>query len=52
VSAATGALQAVALELLEDHLAHCLAEASFDDGAEAEAKVREAADAIARHVRS
>jgi DNA-binding FrmR family transcriptional regulator len=52
VSAATKALQAVALELLEDHLSHCVADATRVGGAEAEAKVREASDAIARLVRS
>ena len=52
VSAATKALQAVALGLLEDHLSHCAREAAVRGGPEADAKVREAADAIARLVRS
>jgi DNA-binding FrmR family transcriptional regulator len=52
VSAATKALQAVALELLEDHLSHCVADATRAGGEEAEAKVREASEAIARLVRS
>jgi CsoR family transcriptional regulator, copper-sensing transcriptional repressor len=52
VSAATKALQAVALELLEDHLAHCVADATRVGGAEADAKVKEASEAIARLVRS
>jgi DNA-binding FrmR family transcriptional regulator len=52
VSAATKALQAVALGLLEDHMAHCMVEAARTGGAEQDAKVREAADAIARLVRS
>jgi DNA-binding FrmR family transcriptional regulator len=52
VSAATKALQAVALELLEDHLSHCVAQAVREGGASAEGKVREASDAIARLVRS
>ena len=52
VSAATKALQAVALGLLEDHMAHCMVEAARAGGAEQDAKVREAADAIARLVRS
>jgi CsoR family transcriptional regulator, copper-sensing transcriptional repressor len=51
VSAVTKALQAVALELLEDHLAHCVADATRAGGAETEAKIREASDAIARLVR-
>ncbi len=52
ISAATKALQAVALELLEDHLSHCVADATRQGGADAEAKVKEASDAIARLVRS
>ena len=52
VSAATKALQAVALGLLEDHLSHCVLKAAAQGGPEADAKVREAADAIARLVRS
>jgi DNA-binding FrmR family transcriptional regulator len=52
ISAATKALQAVALELLEDHLSHCVAEATRVGGADAEAKVKEASDAIGRLVRS
>lgn len=52
ISAATKALQAVALELLEDHLSHCVADATRHGGAEADAKVKEASDAIARLVRS
>jgi CsoR family transcriptional regulator, copper-sensing transcriptional repressor len=52
VSAATKALQAVALGLLEDHLSHCVREAAVRGGPEADAKVHEAAQAIARLVRS
>ena len=52
VSAATKALQAVALGLVDDHLAHCVVEAARAGGPEADAKVKEAADAIARLVRS
>ena len=52
VSAATKALQSVALGLLEDHLASCVTAAAAAGGDEAHAKVREAADAIARLVRS
>jgi CsoR family transcriptional regulator, copper-sensing transcriptional repressor len=52
ISAATKALQAVALELLEDHLSHCVADAARHRGTEMEAKVKEASDAIARLVRS
>lgn len=52
VSAATSALQSVALMLLDDHLSHCVAEATRSGGEEADAKVREASQAIARLVRS
>ena len=52
VSAATKALQSVALGLLEDHLAHCVTEAVAEGGQAADEKVREASDAIARLVRS
>jgi DNA-binding FrmR family transcriptional regulator len=52
ISATTKALQAVALELLEDHLSHCVSDAITAGGPEADAKVREAADAIGRLVRS
>ncbi|MEV3979017.1 metal-sensitive transcriptional regulator [Nonomuraea sp. NPDC050227] len=52
VSATTSALQSFALSLLEEHMAHCVVEAAHKGGAEAEAKVKEAADAIARLVRS
>jgi DNA-binding FrmR family transcriptional regulator len=52
VSAATKALQSVALGLLDEHLAHCVTEAINAGGAEADAKVREASAAIARLVKS
>jgi DNA-binding FrmR family transcriptional regulator len=52
VSAATRALESVALGLLEDHLGHCVTQAVAEGGEVAEAKVREASDAIARLVRS
>jgi CsoR family transcriptional regulator, copper-sensing transcriptional repressor len=52
VSAVTRALQAVALGLLEDHLGHCVAQAIEQGGPEAEEKVREAAAAVSRLVRS
>jgi DNA-binding FrmR family transcriptional regulator len=38
--------------LLEDHLSHCVADAARHRGAEMDAKVKEASDAIARLVRS
>jgi CsoR family transcriptional regulator, copper-sensing transcriptional repressor len=52
VSAMTKALQSVALGLLEEHMSHCLVEAAAAGGREAEDKVREASEAIARLVRS
>jgi len=52
VAAVTKALQAVSLGLLEDHLAHCVVDAARNGGDEAQAKIREASDAIARLVRS
>jgi DNA-binding FrmR family transcriptional regulator len=52
VSAATKALQAFSLELLEEHLGHCVVRAARAGGPEADAKVKEASDAIARLVRS
>ena len=52
VSAATRALESVALTLLEDHLSHCVADAITEGGGVADAKVKEASDAIARLVRS
>jgi DNA-binding FrmR family transcriptional regulator len=52
VSAATKALQSVALGLLDEHLAHCVVDAAREGGPEADAKVREASEAIARLVRS
>ena len=52
VSAMTKALQAVSLGLLEEHLSHCVVEAAAAGGPEAEEKLREASEAIARLVRS
>lgn len=52
VAAATKALQAFSLELLDEHLTHCVAQAAEKGGEEAELKVREASAAIARLVRS
>ena len=52
VSAATKALETVALQLLDDHLSHCVAEAAREGGAVADEKIREASAAIARLVRS
>ncbi len=52
ISAVTKALQAVALELLDDHLGHCVAHAVAQGGTEAEDKLAEASAAIARLVKS
>jgi CsoR family transcriptional regulator, copper-sensing transcriptional repressor len=52
VAAVTKALQAVSLGLVEDHLSHCVVEAARSSDDDGQAKVREAADAIARLVRS
>ncbi len=52
VSAATKALQSVALGLLGDHLACCVVDAARAGGPEANEKITEATDAIARLVRS
>jgi CsoR family transcriptional regulator, copper-sensing transcriptional repressor len=51
VSAATKALEAVALGLLDDHLRHCVAGAA-DDPAMLDERVAEASAAIGRLVRS
>jgi DNA-binding FrmR family transcriptional regulator len=52
VAAVTKALQAVSLGLLEDHVSHCVVDAARTSDGAAQEKVREAADAIARLVRS
>jgi DNA-binding FrmR family transcriptional regulator len=52
VAAATRALQSVALNLLDEHMAHCVVAAARQGGEEQETKLREASEAIARLVRS
>ena len=52
VSAMTKALQAVSLGLLDEHLHHCVVDAVATGGPEAQVKLKEASDAIARLVRS
>ena len=52
VSAMTKALQSVALGLLEEHMSHCVVDAARAGGREADEKIREASEAIARLVRS
>lgn len=52
VSAATKALQAVSLGLLEEHISHCVVDAAKESDEAAHVKVKEASAAIARLVRS
>ena len=52
VSASTKALQSFALQLLEEHLRHCVADAAVKGGDEIDAKVEEATKAIARLLRT
>jgi DNA-binding FrmR family transcriptional regulator len=52
VSAMTRALQSVALGLLGEHLSNCVVRAAAEGGAEADIKIEEASNAIARLVRS
>ncbi|MFF8096150.1 metal-sensitive transcriptional regulator [Streptomyces sp. NPDC016675] len=52
VSASTKALQSFALQLLEEHLRHCVADAAVKGGAEIDAKVEEATKAIGRLLRT
>ncbi len=52
ISAATRALQSVAVKLLEEHMAHCVADAVAEGGDTAAVKVKEASEAIARLIRS
>lgn len=52
ISAVNSAMRAVALSLLDEHLAHCVARAAAQGGDEANAKLAEASAAIARLVRS
>jgi DNA-binding FrmR family transcriptional regulator len=52
ISALTSALQAVAVGLLDDHLKHCVVDAARMNSADADEKIKEATDAIARLVRS
>lgn len=52
ISALTKALEGVALGLLDDHLRHCVVNAAKLGGEQADIKIKEASDAIARLVRS
>jgi DNA-binding FrmR family transcriptional regulator len=52
VSASTKGLQSFALQLLEEHLRHCVASAAVNGGPEIDEKVAEATAAIARLLRT
>ena len=52
VSAATRALESVALLLLHEHVSHCVVDAARQGGDEAQQKVDELTDAVRRLVRS
>lgn len=52
ISAATKALESVALMLLDEHLSHCVSHAIKEGGDVADEKIAEASAAIARLVRS
>ncbi|ACC39900.1 Copper-sensing transcriptional repressor CsoR [Mycobacterium marinum] len=52
ISAASSSLRAVALNLLDEHLDHCVSQAITEGGDEAQVKLTEASAAIARLVRS
>ena len=52
ISAANNALRSVALNLLDEHLGHCVSRAVADGGDDADQKLAEASAAIARLVRS
>jgi DNA-binding FrmR family transcriptional regulator len=51
ISALTSALRAVAVGLVDDHLKHCVVDAARVGGEEADVKLKEATDAIARLLR-
>ena len=52
ISALTSALEGVAIGLLDEHLKHCVVDAAKEGGPEADQKMKEASDAIARLVKS
>lgn len=51
ISTVTSALENVALGLLDDRLKHCVSGALYAGGDDADEKIAEASDAIARLVR-
>lgn len=52
ITAATSALDAVALSLLADHLQHCVQAALVSGGPDADDEITEAVEAVRRLVRS
>ncbi len=52
ISAATKALQSVALRMFDDHLRHCVAEAVATGGRDGDQKLAEATAAVERLVKS
>jgi DNA-binding FrmR family transcriptional regulator len=52
ISAATKALQSVAIGMFDDHLRHCVADAVAGGGEDAEVKLTEATAAVERLVKS
>jgi DNA-binding FrmR family transcriptional regulator len=52
ISAATKALESLALSLLDEHLTHCVSDAVQQGGDVADQKISDASAAIARLVRS
>ena len=52
ISAVNSALRSVALNLLDEHLSHCVSRAVSEGGSDADDKLAEASAAIARLVRS
>ncbi|WP_128773262.1 metal-sensitive transcriptional regulator [Actinomyces oricola] len=52
IAAATSALRAVSLGLMEDHMSHCVMRAAQSSNEEGRTKIREASDAVARLLRS
>lgn len=51
ISAIQSGLKAVALELLDEHMSHCVVDAARQGGDEQEQKLAEVRDAVARLVR-
>ena len=52
ISAATKALQSVAMGMFDDHLRHCVAEAVAEGGPDADRKLTEATAAVGRLLKS